>query len=130
MPPKDQPPPEANARDAVSKRLKQALIAGEKSRLSNDRTPIRRLTRIEYENTLRDLFDMPGLQLRDLLPADGKAHGFDNNSEALSISHVNLAKYIESADHVLEHAIATQPDPPSRETRRCWMLKNTSSCSG
>ena len=61
---------------------------------------MRRLTRAEYENTIRDLFDLPGIALQGELPADGSAHGFDKNSDALDISHVNLAKYVEAADHV------------------------------
>ena len=52
---------------------------------------------------------MPGIALQGNLPADGSAHGFDKNSDALDISHVNMAKYVEAADHVLNLAIATQP---------------------
>ena len=82
------------------------------------RTGVRRLTRAEYENTIRDLFDMPGIALQGELPADGSAHGFDKNSDALDISHVNLAKYVEAADHTLDLAIATQPQPPTVQKRR------------
>ena len=67
------------------------------------RTGLRRLTRVEYENTVRDLLDLPGITLQGELPADGTAHGFDNNSDALDISHVNLAKYIEAADRAARH---------------------------
>ena len=45
-----------------------------------------------------------------MLPADGSAHGFDKNSDALDISHVNLAKYVEAADKTLDMAIATQAE--------------------
>src|SRR5262249_28852909 len=76
------------------------------------RTRFRRLTRVEYENTLRDLLDLPGLPVAGELPADGSAHGFDNNGDALDISHVNLAKYIEAADRALDTAIATPPKAP------------------
>ncbi|MBY0522131.1 MAG: DUF1592 domain-containing protein [Gemmataceae bacterium] len=87
-------------------KLEQAKIAGE------GRTGTRRLTRVEYENTLRDLLDLPGIPLQGELPADGSAHGFDNNSDALDISHVNLAKYLEAADRALDMAIATRPSAP------------------
>jgi hypothetical protein len=53
-----------------------------------------------------------------LLPADGSAHGFDNNSDALDISHVNLAKYVEAADLTLDLAIATRPVAPISRKRR------------
>lgn len=114
MPPKDEPRPAVDERDAVLKRLKQDLVAADKPQP----TPLRRLTRVEYENTLRDLFDMPGLLLRDSLPADGSAHGFDTNADALTLSHVNMAKYIEAADYTLDFAIATQPKAPAYREQR------------
>jgi hypothetical protein len=119
MPPKKQERPETKEKNSTVNELKTALIKTELEQLKNEpRTGLRRLTRTEYENTMRDLFDMPGILLRNDLPADGSAHGFDKNSDALDISHVNLAKYIEAADRVLTMAIATQPNPPLRKTQR------------
>ena len=119
MPPKAQPRPPIADKDAVTKWLKTSLIKAEQDALKSEpRTGLRRLTRAEYENTIRDLFDMPGIALQGELPPDGSAHGFDKNSDALDISHVNLAKYIEAAEHVLNIAIATRPNPPSVTTRR------------
>lgn len=119
MPPKkNERPPVADAAD-VTKWLRQSLIRAEQARLDREgRTGIRRLTRAEYENTVRDLFDMPGIALQGGLPADGSAHGFDKNNDALDISHVNLAKYVEAADHALDLAIATQPKPPTSAVQR------------
>ncbi|MFM9960955.1 MAG: DUF1592 domain-containing protein [Planctomycetaceae bacterium] len=119
MPPKSQPRPPVADKEAVIKLLKGSLIKAEQDARQNEpRTGLRRLTRAEYENTIRDLFDMPGIALQGELPPDGSAHGFDKNSDALDISHVNLAKYIEAADHVLNLAIATRPNPPTVQTRR------------
>ncbi len=119
MPPKGQPRPPVADKDAVTKSLKAEIIKAEQdARKTEPRTGLRRLTRAEYENTIRDLFNMPGIALQGELPPDGSAHGFDKNSDALDISHVNLAKYIEAADHVLNIAIATRPNPPSVTTRR------------
>ena len=119
MPPKDEPRPAEPEKKRVLTELKTKLVQAELKKLSDKpRTKIRRLTRTEYENTMRDLFDMPGLQLRDRLPADGSAHGFDRNSDALSISHVNMTKYIEAADATLDFAIATQPEPPAFHKHR------------
>lgn len=61
---------------------------------------------------------MPGLALQGELPADGSAHNFDNNADALDVSHVNLAKYFESADRVLDMAIAKQPTAPTVQKQR------------
>jgi hypothetical protein len=123
MPPKKKKRPPAEELQSMMGWLKAALIAAEDARLSGaGRTGLRRLTRAEYENTVRELFDMPGIALKALLPADGSAHGFDKNSEALSISHVNLAKYIEAADHTLDLAIATRPNPPAVQKTRSSLV--------
>jgi hypothetical protein len=116
MPPKKKPRPPAPQKTAFTTALKNQLIAAEKA--DDHRRPMRRLTRTEYENTLRDLFDMPRIALKKHLPADGSAHGFDKNSEALDLSHVNLAKYFEAAEHTLDLAIATRPEAPVVHTRR------------
>jgi mono/diheme cytochrome c family protein len=119
MPPKSKKRPPAAETTAVAKWLNQSLVAAEKKRQGAEgRTAVRRLTRAEYENTIRDLFDLPGIALQNSLPADGAAHGFDKNNEALDISHVNLAKYVEAADQALDHAIATRPTAPKSEKQR------------
>jgi hypothetical protein len=112
MPPKKKPRPPAADLGAAAKALHDDLVTAERKAAGDGRTRLRRLTRAEYENTVRDLFDLPGLPLAADLPADGQVHGFDRNADALDISHVNLAKYMEAADLALDVAIATRPRPP------------------
>ncbi|HEX5104871.1 MAG TPA: DUF1587 domain-containing protein, partial [Pirellulaceae bacterium] len=120
MPPQDAPQPTAEERQTFVQSLHDALLAAEKAQPEPSR--LRRLTRAEYENTIRDLFDMPGIALAGNLPADGSAGGFDKHAEALDISHVNLAKYMEAADHILNYAIATRPAAPSIQKRRISLV--------
>jgi len=113
MPPKKKPRPAADEVKTVTGWLADSLIKAERARLdAESRTGMRRLTRAEYENTVRDLFDLTGIPLQNGLPMDGSAHGFDKNSDALDISHVNMSKYVEAADLTLDAAIATRPEPP------------------
>ncbi len=61
----------------------------------------RRLSRSEYNNTLRDLF---GLDVRpgDLLPSEGGGgEGFDNAGATLFTTPVLMEKYLEAAELVL-----------------------------
>jgi mono/diheme cytochrome c family protein len=118
MPPKDRPRPEAPEAAELLQSLRQSLVAAEAKPPHAHGTQLRRLTRGEYENTIRDLFDLPGIALQGDLPADGTAHGFDTNSDALDISHVNMAKYVAAADKALEMAIATRPRPPKVQKQR------------
>ena len=114
MPPAKKARPDAADKTKALASLRSMIVAAENARRGVEvRTGLRRLTRGEYENTLRDLLDLPGLAVQGELPADGSAHGFDNNADALDISHVNLAKYIEAADKALDLAIATSPKPPT-----------------
>jgi hypothetical protein len=119
MPPRNKPRPAATETSAALKSLHDMLVKAEEAKRAGQvRTGVRRLTRVEYENTVRDLLDLPGIALQGDLPGDGSAHGFDNNSDALDISHVNLARYLEAADRALDMAIATQPKPPSVTKQR------------
>ena len=61
----------------------------------------RRLNRVEYNNTLRDLF---GVDLRagDVLPSEGGGgEGFDNAGATLFTTPVLMEKYLEAAELVL-----------------------------
>ena len=125
MPPKKKPRPAPDELKAATGWLCDGLTKADQARLDSEgRTGIRRLTRSEYENTVRDLFDMPGAALQGMLPPDGSAHGFDTNSDAMDISHVNLATYIEAADKILDLAIATRPTAPPVVKRRMSLMNN------
>ena len=83
------------------------------ARLGDGRAVFRRLNRTEYENTLRDLFGLAGLKVKDLLPEDGRAFGFDKSAAGLDLSYVQLAKYMEAADVALDAAIAPHAARPA-----------------
>ena len=113
MPPKDKKRPPADDTKHFLDSLSTELSAADRAQQAGEgRALFRRLTRVEYENTLRDLLALPGLQVMDMLPGDGTAHGFDKVGSALDMSHVQLAKYMEAADKALEAAIAWMPHKP------------------
>jgi len=85
--------------------------AGNQRQKERGRVALRRLNRTEYENTMRDLFELPGLEVKDLLPEDGRLAGFDKATDALDLSAVLLRRYLEAADVVLDAAIAHQDKP-------------------
>src|SRR6185295_1835843 len=65
----------------------------------------RRLNRVEYENTVRDLFAV-NVAVKEILPEDAIANGFDNVGAALNVSPVLMERYLEAADAVLNAAVA------------------------
>src|SRR6185503_15427525 len=119
MPPakRERPPKEDSA--AVLRLLKKDLRKADLARRQGEgRSVSRRLNRVEYENTLRDLLAVPGLSVKDILPEDGRAHGFTKVGSALDLSHVQMSKYMEAAEAALDLAIATYPEKPAFFKRR------------
>ncbi len=65
----------------------------------------RRLNRMEYENTLRDLLGIE-VEVADMFPADGAGgEGFDNDGSALFLSAIQMEKYLAAADLAIETAL-------------------------
>ncbi len=109
MPPEDEPAPDAAARQAFSQTLAAPLTAAHAEAKG---TVLRRLNRREYQNTMNDLFGTH-LELADTLPEDGRSHGFDTVGEALGLSRVQLQRYLEAADAVLDASIAATVQKPA-----------------
>ena len=115
MPPKERKKrPTPAESEAILKSLNAQLMSAEAARKAGaSRAVLRRLNRTEYENTLRDLLGLPGLNIKDMLPEDGRAFGFDKSAAALDLSYVQLAKYLEAADAALDAAIAPHAARPA-----------------
>ena len=95
----------------------QQVTACEASQQANqDRVVLRRLNRTEYQNTVRDLLGID-VDLKELLPLDSSAGGFDNVGEALHISSFLMDRYLDAADKAFNVAIANLPQPPLVKNR-------------
>ena len=116
MPPKSKPRPPAPAIRAVADWIQGEVKIAEAARRAQGRTVLRRLNRVEYENTVRDLLGIH-IDLQELLPQDSSADGFDNVGEALHTSSFLMEKYLEAADKALDVAIANRPQPPVLKKR-------------
>ena len=80
--------------------------------VKNGRGPMRRLNRDEYEQNLRDILQLPDLDIRDMLPEDREGHHFNKTSETLDMSRVQLTAYLDAAETALRRAIASGTEPP------------------
>ncbi len=111
MPPKPKPRLTAEERQLAGDWLFKLVSAEKQSqRKAEGRVVLRRLNRVEYENTLRDLLGV-AVRVRDLLPQDASTAGFDNVGEALHSSSFLLARYLEAGEAALDQAIANGPQP-------------------
>jgi hypothetical protein len=119
MPPKKRERPDPDEMRAFLESLGSSLTTAEQQTIQRDgRATQRRLNRYEYENALRDLLQAPWLQIRDTLPEDGEAFRFNKVGEALDVSHVQMARYLNAAEYALRQVMARQPaQPPTKVTR-------------
>ncbi|MEM1353760.1 MAG: DUF1592 domain-containing protein [Planctomycetota bacterium] len=107
MPPEDKPQPTQHEILTIQQWVQDAL-----DYYPPDAEPdpgwytIHRLNRSEYRNTLRDLLGIDPAEhdLAEDLPPDNTGYGFDNNADVLSMSPLQLEKYLDAAERAIEVA--------------------------
>lgn len=110
MPPEDKPQPSAQQRQAIVAWLSAELSAGhDPTQASPGRVTMRRLNRVEYNNTIRDLVGVDFEPAADF-PSDDVGYGFDNIGDVLSLPPILMEKYLAAAERITEAAIVV-PDP-------------------
>ncbi len=113
MPPKSVAFPAAQRAEFL-KLLSARIYAADLAEIvASGRGPLRRLNRDEYEQNLRDLLQLPHLDIRDQLPADREAHHFNKVSETLDMSRVQLMAYLDAAEVALQQAMVKTAQPPT-----------------
>lgn len=124
MPPAKKARPAAADLKAFTNYLSGALLATDRAKVAEEgRATKRRLNRFEYEETLRDLLSLPYLEVRDFLPEDSESHLFNKVGDALDVSHVQMARYLNAAEFALRQAIAPQVEKPEAKTNRFYTME-------
>jgi hypothetical protein len=108
MPPRDEPQPGPEVRQAFLDALTGSLDAVAAEHPYAAVTKVHRLNRAEYANAIRDLLGVEA-DIEDLLPSDGGDFGFDNIAEVLTTSPLLLERYLTVALRVADLAIGN-PD--------------------
>ena len=111
MTPKRKRQPSEKEVRAVVGQITQALQhAYEQSKTSE--SPLRRLNKFEYRNTIRDLLHLntDSFDPTVSFPADGQEEGFDNNAKTLILSGHLLKNYLNAASEALDKAEHFGPD--------------------
>ncbi|HYO23449.1 MAG TPA: DUF1592 domain-containing protein [Lacipirellulaceae bacterium] len=120
------PPPDVTAMDLADRKqlvrwVEQSQLGIDYDRPDPGRVTMRRLNRIEYEHSVSDLFGVDMREsnhaagsmgtwetpLRELLPPDDTAYGFDNIGDFQTLSPALLEKYFEIAELVVRGVIIT-----------------------
>lgn len=104
MPPPDEDQPDDTARDKLLAWIDDAVFPVDPANPDPGRVTLRRLNRIEYQNTLRDLLGVKA-EVMELIPPDDSGYGFDNIGDVLTLSPAHLERYLEASRVALEMAV-------------------------
>ena len=77
---------------------------------------VRRLNRVEYTNSVRDLLGVD-FDPTENFPEDDVGHGFDNIGDVLSMSPLLMERYLQAAEAIVNRVILVNPPKPAKHYR-------------
>jgi len=114
MPPEERPRPGLPESEAFLNVIQDIFARADKlAKRDPGRVTMRRLNRVEYRNTIRDLL---GVDFdANELPPDDVGYGFDNIGDVLTISPFLMERYLASAESIVQRAFPVEA--PKTQTR-------------
>lgn len=121
MPPADEPQPKAAETQAVIKWIESGMRDYvDKVSKEAPEAKTRRLTNVEYENTISQLLGFK-LDVIDDLPEDPEYHyHFNNTADLMRIGPEQLDRYLEIARKAMKAAIVDPGEPEVYKVRKAW----------
>lgn len=92
--------------------IKYQVFAIDPANPDPGRVTVRRLNRIEYRNTIKDLVGVD-FKAEEEFPADDTGYGFDNIGDVLTVSPILMEKYVAAAQAIVTDGIPTVPREPA-----------------
>src|ERR1700760_117652 len=117
MPPAGLPRPSADADKAFLTDIKTRLDVVATNHPNPGAPALHRLNRSEYQNSVHDLLGLD-VDVDTLLPADNITHGFDNMSEALTVTPTLMEAYVRAAGKISRLAVGDPNMQPIVDTYR------------
>lgn len=104
MPPAKKKRPSAEDLATLENWIKRDALKLDPANPDPGRVTLRRLNRVEYRNTIRDL---TGYDFRsdEEFPADDTGYGFDTIGDVLTTSPLLLEKYMQAAENIVEKGL-------------------------
>src|SRR5436309_5399001 len=106
MPPQKKPRPPAEQQKRLEQWIKYGAFGLDPKNPDPGRVTVRRLNRIEYRNTIRDLLGVDYDTGKEF-PPDDTGYGFDNIGDVLSFSPLLAEKYIAAGKNIVTAAVPT-----------------------
>jgi hypothetical protein len=114
MPPRKQDQPAPEQIQQLENWIKRSAFGIDPRNPDPGRVTVRRLNRIEYRNTIRDLMGVDYNTATEF-PPDDSGHGFDNIGDVLSLSPLLLEKYLSAARSIVAQAMPMASLVPSEK---------------
>jgi hypothetical protein len=115
MPPAKKDQPSTAERELVMRWIEREVFKVDPDHPDPGRVTIRRLNRVEYQNTVNDLLGVR-IETDEKFPPDDTGYGFDTIGDVLSISPLLLEKYLKTAENIVTKAVpVTGPRIPTVE---------------
>ncbi len=111
MPPAKKPQPTAEQKQLIEAWIKEAVFETDLKNPDPGRVTVRRLNRVEYRNTIRDLLGTD-FDTKSAFPPDDSGHGFDNIGDALTLPPMLLEKYLAAAKTIITKVVPSVPKVP------------------
>jgi hypothetical protein len=108
MPPKNKARPTAEQLGQLETWVKGSVFKIDPKNPDPGRVTVRRLNRVEYRNTVRDLMGV-NYDTDAAFPPDDTGHGFDNIGEVLTLSPLLLEKYVTAARSIVTQSVPMAP---------------------
>ena len=110
MPPAGKPRPSKEELRALEDWIKSGAFGIDPNDADPGFVTVRRLNRVEYRNTIRDLVGVD-FDATAEFPPDDSGHGFDNIGDVLTMSPLLLEKYVAAAKSIIARPCRTRPGP-------------------
>lgn len=104
MPPPKKPQPSPEQKERIARWIKEAVFEIDPENPDPGRVTVRRLNRVEYRNTVRDLLGVE-FDTEKEFPPDDAGYGFDNIGDVLTLPPMLLEKYLAAAKTVVTKAV-------------------------
>ena len=104
MPPPKKAQPTKAEKERIEQWIKSAVFQIDPQNPDPGRVTIRRLNRVEYRNTIRDLLGVE-FDTATAFPPDDTGHGFDSIGDVLTLPPMLLEKYVVAANQIITEAV-------------------------
>lgn len=108
MPPRKHPQPTDSEKRELADWIKYGAFGLDPAAPDPGRVTLRRLNRVEYRNTIRDLMGVD-FNTTEEFPPDDTGYGFDTIGDVLQVSPMLLEKYMQAAEKIVADAVPSIP---------------------